>query len=145
MLDPKLVRENPRAVKEATRVKRVGSPELVDAWLAADERRRSAQTLADQIKAEQNKLGQQIGKLKRELKGGTNAELDAILAQSNELKAKQQAAAEQQSAAEAEAIQIMLQLPAIPDPSWPVGADEKDNVVVRTWADPSIPAAPLSG
>ena len=52
-------------------------------------------------------------------------DLDAILARSNEFKAKQQAAAEQQSAAEAESTQIMLQLPAIPDPSWPVGADEK--------------------
>jgi len=30
MLDPKLLRENPQAVKEATRVKRVGSPEMVD-------------------------------------------------------------------------------------------------------------------
>ena len=51
MLDPKLLRENPEAVKEATRVKRVGSPELVDAWVAADQRRRSSQTQADAIKA----------------------------------------------------------------------------------------------
>ena len=36
----------------------------------------------------------------------------------------------------------MLQLPAIPDPTWPVGKDDADNVVVRTWADPAAPAAP---
>ena len=67
MLDPKLIRETPELVKQATRVKRIGSPELVDQWLAADEKRRTAQTQADALKAEQNKLGQQVGKLKREL------------------------------------------------------------------------------
>jgi len=36
MLDPKFIRENPDIVKEATRVKRVATPEMVDAWLAAD-------------------------------------------------------------------------------------------------------------
>ena len=52
MLDPKLLRDHPEAVREATRVKRVASPELVDAWLAADQRRRGAQTLADELRAQ---------------------------------------------------------------------------------------------
>src|SRR3954470_9899031 len=60
MLDPKFVRENPDAVKEATRVKRVGSPELVDQWLAADERRRGAQAQADKLKADQKNAGEQM-------------------------------------------------------------------------------------
>jgi seryl-tRNA synthetase len=145
MLDPKFVREHPEDVKQATRVKGVGSPELVDAWLAADERRRSAQTAADALKAEQNKLGQQVGNLKRQLKGGTSPELEAVLAQTNELKAKQQLAADEQALAEADAQQIMLQLPAIPDPSWPVGKDAEENVVVRTWAAPDRPPIKLEG
>src|SRR5436190_9315500 len=136
MLDPKLIREQPELVKQAARVKRIGSPELVDQWLAADEKRRSAQTQADALKAEQNKLGQQVGKLKRELKGGTSAELEAVLAQSNEIKSKQQAAADEQVQAEARASEIMLQLPAIPDPNWPVGKDDTENVEMRKWADP---------
>ena len=50
MLDPKdCCGNNPDAVKDAARKKRVGSPELVDAWLAADERRRAAQTQADAL------------------------------------------------------------------------------------------------
>jgi seryl-tRNA synthetase len=44
MLDPQLLRENPEAVRAACRLKRIGSPELVDAWLATDEKRRQAQT-----------------------------------------------------------------------------------------------------
>lgn len=143
MLDPKLLRENPDAVKEAARVKRVGSAELVDAWRTADEKRRAAQLQADTLKSEQNKLGPEIAKLKRELKGGTNEQVEALLAKSNEFKAKQQAAAEEQAAAEAESAAIMLQLPAIPDPSWPIGVDDRDNVVVRAWADTKLLPKPL--
>src|SRR3954454_8840621 len=123
MLDPKLLRDTPQAVKEATRVKRVASPEKVDEWLAADARRRAAQTQADGLKAEQKKVGDQVGLLQRQLKGGTSPELEKVLKQANDLKARAQQLADEQATAEAEAQGIMLQLPAIPDPTWPVGKD----------------------
>src|SRR2546427_10701337 len=53
MLDPKLVRENPQAVRDATRVKRIASPDLVDSWLKADEKRRNSQLQADTLRNEQ--------------------------------------------------------------------------------------------
>lgn len=145
MLDPKLVRENPELVKETCRVKRVGSPELVDAWLSADTRRRTTQTQGDSVRAEQKKIGEQVGQLKRQFKGGTSPELEELLKQSNELKAKLQGGADEQAAAEAESNQIMLQLPAIPDPAWPIGKDADENAVHRMWADPSIKPEPLNG
>lgn len=145
MLDPKLLRENPDAVKEATRVKRVASPEMVDAWLAADTRRRNAQTKADALKSEQKKVGDQVGQLKRQLKGGTTPELEKLLAQASDFKIQAQALADEQAAAETETAAIMLQLPAIPDPTWPVGKDDADNVVARTWADPAQPPVKLEG
>lgn len=143
MLDPKLIRENAEAVKEATRVKRVGSPELVDAWVAADLKRRHAQTQVDAIKSEQKKAGDRVGQLKKQLKGGTSAELEEVLKQANELKNRAQLLAEEQALAEVEAHGIMLQLPAIPDRSWPVGKDDKDNVVARMWADAGHPPVTL--
>ena len=91
MLDPKLIRENPDLVKEATRVKRVGSPEIVDAWLAADAARRNAQARFDTLRAEQNRVGEQVGKLKRELKGQSSPELEALLASANGIKETQEA------------------------------------------------------
>jgi seryl-tRNA synthetase len=145
MLDPKLLRENPEAVKEATRVKRVASPEKVDAWLAADQRRRAAQTQVDALKSEQKKVGDQVGQLKRQLKGGSSPELEKLLEEANAFKARAQQLAEEQTAAEEEANAIMLQLPAIPDPSWPVGKDDADNVVDRVWADPTHPPVKLDG
>lgn len=144
MLDPKLLRENPEAVKQATRVKRVASPQAVDDWLKADEQRRAAQTQADTLRAEQKKLGDQVGQLKRQLKGEVSPELEQILARTNQIKQQLATLADQQAAAEAQAMQIMLQLPAIPDPTWPVGADASENVVVRQWADPAMPPRMLA-
>jgi seryl-tRNA synthetase len=143
MLDPKLIRENPDLVKEATRVKRVGSPEIVDAWLAADAARRNAQARFDTLRAEQNKLGEHVGKLKRELKGQGSPELEALLASANAIKETQEALSAERARLESEVQALMLQLPAIPDPTWPVGKDETENVVARTWADPSHPPVHL--
>src|SRR5690606_33292963 len=44
---------------------------------------------------------------------------------------------------EAQLQQILLELPNLPDASVPVGADETDNVVVRTWGEkPAFAFAP---
>src|SRR5262245_56918483 len=134
MLDPKFVRENPEALKQATRVKRIGSPQLVDEWLAADEKRRQSQTRADELRSEQRKIGEQVGTLKRQLKGQSSPELESLLQQTNTLKQQQQTMVDAQAAAEAQANEIMLQLPAIPDATWPVGADAAENKVARSWA-----------
>src|SRR5574339_134771 len=99
MLDPKFVRENPDAVKQATRVKRVASPEAVDAWLTADAARRNAQAQVDNLRSEQNKLGEQVGKLKRELKGQSSPELEKLLGAANSIKEKQDALNDERNAA----------------------------------------------
>jgi seryl-tRNA synthetase len=143
MLDPRLIRENPDLIKEATRVKRVGSPAMVDAWLAADAARRNAQAQFDALRAEQKKIGEQVGRLKRELRGQTSPELESLLAAADEIKQRQDMLSSERASAEAEADALMLQLPAVPDPSWPIGKDETENVVVRTWAAPEHPPVRL--
>lgn len=139
MLDPKFVREHPDAVKDAARIKRVGSAELVDQWLAADERRRVAQASADKLKADQRAAGEQMKQ--KDLSADERTQIQASLRQ---LKENVQALEKQQTEAEAESNVLMLQLPALPDPSWPQGKDDKDNVLVREWADPSRPPLPLA-
>jgi seryl-tRNA synthetase len=137
VLDPKFIRENPEIVKHATLAKRVASPELVDAWLAADATRRNSQTQFDSLRNEQKRLGELVGKLKRELKVGTTQELEKLIAKANAIKMQQDALMADLTGAESDCQTIMLQLPAIPDPSWPVGKDERENVVVRAWSDPT--------
>jgi seryl-tRNA synthetase len=143
MLDPKLLRDDPAVVKDAASKKRVGSPELVDAWLSADEKRRAAQTRGDALRAEQGKIGGEVGKLKGKLKGAASDELDALLAKASELKSQYELAVKEQTEAEAESAGIMLQLPAVPDPAWPVGRDADENVVVRQWNPPGKAPKPL--
>jgi len=145
MLDPKLLRDDPEKVRQAARVKRVGSAELVDQWLELDSQRRARQTKADGVRAEQNKLAELVGRLKRELKGGTNAELDTAMSRGAELKAELVRLLEEQTALEAKAQAVMLQLPAVPDPSWPIGKDDQENVLVRSWEAPGKPKLTLDG
>jgi seryl-tRNA synthetase len=137
MLDPKLLREQSDLVKQATRVKCIGSPELVDQWLAADEQRRAAQSAADKLKSDQKTAGE---KMRQKLSPDEQSQLQTSLRQ---LKENIQNLEKQQADAEARADEIMLQLPAIPDPSWPVGADDRENVEIRRWADPDRPPLPL--
>jgi seryl-tRNA synthetase len=144
MLDPKLVREQPDLVKDAARKKRVGSPELVDQWIALDEKRRAAQTRADALRAEQGKIGGEVGKLKGKLKGGTSPELEQLLARATELKQQSEAVIKEQADADAHAAEVMLQLPAVPDPTWPVGRDDGENVEHTRWADPAHPPRQMS-
>lgn len=144
MLDPKLVRESPDLVKDAARKKRVGSPELVDQWIALDEKRRAAQTRADSLRAEQGKIGGEVGKLKGKLKGGTSPDLEQLLARATELKQQSEAVIGEQAEAEAQAAAVMLQLPAIPDPTWPIGRDDSENVEHKRWADPAHPPRKMS-
>src|SRR5204863_8491350 len=94
---------------------------------------RAAQTEADRLKNEQKTEGE---KMKQKLSPDERTALQAGLRQ---LKESIQAKEKQQTDAEAEANQIMLQLPAIPDPSWPVGKDAEENLVVRTWPEGKTP------
>jgi seryl-tRNA synthetase len=61
VLDPKLVRDDPDAVRASQRL-RGADPSLVDALLAADDGRRAAVAAADSLRAEQKTLGRQIAK-----------------------------------------------------------------------------------
>ncbi len=155
MLDPKLLREQPDLVKRAALDKRVGSPEKVDQWVAVDLVRRNAQARADVLRAEQGKIGGEVGKLKGKLKGQlkdqlegqlkseASAELDGLLIRATDLKHQYEQAVHEQSEAETTAKELMLQLPAVPDPTWPIGKDDSENVEYEKWHDPSRP--PRSG
>ncbi|MDO9174623.1 MAG: serine--tRNA ligase, partial [Actinomycetota bacterium] len=91
MIDLKLLRENPDAVRASQRT-RGEDPALVDALLDADASRRAAVLAGDQLRAEQKALGKKVGKASAE-------DRPALLAGASELAAKVKAA----QAAEAEA------------------------------------------
>ncbi|WP_037911273.1 serine--tRNA ligase [Actinacidiphila yeochonensis] len=127
MIDLRLLREDPDRVRASQRA-RGEDVALVDELLSADERRRSAISRFDELRAEQRQLGKQIPKAQGE-------EKTALLARTKELaEAVKSADTEQQRAAD-DAQQLLLRLGNLVHPDAPVGGEE-DFVVLEQIGTP---------
>ncbi|WKD60229.1 Serine--tRNA ligase [Corynebacterium ciconiae DSM 44920] len=115
VIDLKFLRENPDVVRQS-QLNRGEDPALVDALLAADERRRSAIVDADALRSEQKAFGKKIGQAAPE-------DRPALLEGSNELKAKVKAADAEQKAAEAEVQELQMKLSNVVEGA-PAGGEE---------------------
>lgn len=124
MLDLHLIRERPDFVK--SELAKVGCPpEDVDAVIEADAQWRSLLREVEALRARRTQLSREIPTLpanEREPRKKEVRELGATLA---ELEARLQAAEQRLQ-------DLLLLLPNLPDPSVPVGRDERDNQVIRT-------------
>ncbi|MGW5050756.1 serine--tRNA ligase [Actinokineospora sp. NPDC004072] len=127
MIDLKVLREDPETVRASQRA-RGDDPAAVDALLAADERRRSAISRADTLRAEQKQFGKQVGKAR-------GAERDALIAKGKELAAEVKAAEAEQADAEAAFEVCHRALSNIVDPAAPVGGED-DYAVLETVGTP---------
>ena len=130
MLDLKLIRSDPERVRAGMR-KRGQDSAVLDSLLAADERRRATLTEVETLKAERNRVSEEIAKIKQ-------AKGDA-----GELIAEMRAVGERIKAFDAdlrdvdiEVERLSLMLPNLPDESTPAGATEAENVTVREWGKP---------
>ena len=93
MIDLKLLRENPDAVRQS-QTSRGEDPALVDTLLAADAARRTAISTADSLRAEQKAASKQVG-------AASADERPALLQRAKELAEQVKAAEAEQSEAEA--------------------------------------------
>jgi seryl-tRNA synthetase len=108
------------------------NPSLVDEFLTADRQWRSAVTELEEKQAEANRISKSIGALMAQ---GKKDEADAAKEQTRGLKewlSVQEPAARD---LEAKLREIELHFPNLPHESVPVGADESENPVVRTWGE----------
>ncbi|MER2137267.1 MAG: serine--tRNA ligase, partial [Arthrobacter sp.] len=67
MIDVNELRENPEKFRASQRA-RLADPELVDAIISADARRREARTRYETLRAEQNAFGKRVAQAKGEEK-----------------------------------------------------------------------------
>ena len=137
MLDMKFLRENPDIVKQNIKNKfQDDKIPMVDEVIALDEKRRTMQQEADDLRNKKNTLSKQIGALMKE---GKKEEAEKIKAEV----AKDAARLAELEAAEgpvAEEIQkIMYTIPNIIDPSVPIGKDDTENVEVTKYGEPVVP------
>jgi seryl-tRNA synthetase len=99
VIDPQLLREHPETVKSSQRA-RGGSPDLVDAALEADVRRRSAISESEALRASQKALGKQVAQAQGD-------EKQALLAQAQELAGRVKQLAQTATDAEADFASIL--------------------------------------
>lgn len=125
MLDPHLLRENPKLFKDGAK-KKGSDPKLVDEFLKLDEKLRTLKRKVEDSRAEQNKAAKEIA-------GFTGKTKEKAIKSMQKLKAELKEQEEALKPLEAEISALMLRLPAPPAEKVPFGKTDKDNVEVRKW------------
>ena len=128
MLDLKLIREDPDAVRAA--LSRRGGSYPIDAVLEADARRRAAQARIDELRAERKKGDKRIATLQSAEKTAELARLKSLSDEIAVLEAEEAAAA-------AELNHMLLEIPNIPHESVPPGTSDEDNVELYRVGEPT--------
>jgi len=121
MLDIKFIRENLELCKKAA----VNKNREVD-WvglLALDEKRKALIQKAETLRAERNEV--------------SRSRTDEGIARGKAIKEELKGLEDELRETEEQFIQAMFTVPNVPDPSVPVGKDERDNVEVKRWGEPT--------
>ncbi|MFH1684399.1 MAG: serine--tRNA ligase, partial [Candidatus Margulisiibacteriota bacterium] len=127
MLDPKLIRNNPDAVKRGLK-NRKADASLVDSFLTVDEEWRKLTVEVDELKAKRNKASDQIAEMKKKKQPA-----DEIIAETKTLSSRIKELDEEQRKIEQRLNVVALEMPNAPHHSVPVGVDSRDNIEVRSW------------
>jgi seryl-tRNA synthetase len=127
VIDLKVLRDNPDAVKHSQKV-RGEDPTIVDQLLAADTLSRAAITEFETLRAEQNTLSKAVGSAKGDEKA-------ALLENAKALASQVKAADAKRGEAEAKTNSLLLQIANLIDLKAPVGGEE-DFLVIEEIGTP---------
>ena len=137
MLDIKFICENPELVKENIRKKfKDNKLPLVDELISLYNEKCDANSRANELRANRNKISKQIGVLMGQGKREEAEEMKRLVnEQAEELKALE----EKEDALSKKVLEIQMKIPNIVDPSVPVGKDDSENVEVEQFGEQSHP------
>lgn len=132
MFDAKFIRENEEAIRDTIkRQKKDSLLTILDELLVHDERWRELKHQVDGLRAERNKVSEQINETKK--KGGDISEL---VAKAKEIPVSlKKVEEEMHGLGKKEIIPRLKQIPNIMHEDVPFGTDDKDNVEVEKWGD----------
>jgi seryl-tRNA synthetase len=130
MIDLAFVRANLALVEEKLRSRGMDPAVVLGDFAAIDRERREAITQVETLKAQRNKLTEEIAKLRRE---GTDT--TAQTEQTRILKTQVESLEAAATNADDRLREIMQTLPNLPSDSVPVGKDEHANRVEKTWGE----------
>src|ERR1700722_11944748 len=138
MLDLAFVRANLPLVEEKLRARGQDPAALLGDFLAIDANRRERITEAEQLKAQRNKLSEEVARLK---KSGQDA--TAVVEETRALKEKMESLDAAARVAEEQLRTILQRIPNLPHDSVPAGKSEHDNVEIKRWGtQPAFNFAP---
>ena len=137
MLDIKFVRENPELVKENIKKKFQDSKlPLVDEVIELDEKNRTTQQEADNLRASRNKLSKEIGALMAQ---GKKEEAEEVKAQVTKNAERLAELEKINNDLKDKILKIMYTIPQMIDDSVPVGKDDSENVEIEKFGEPIVP------
>lgn len=116
MIDVRILRDDPDRIRAAQK-RRGESPEVVDALVGADERRRSSIGEFESLRSEQKQIGKQIAQAQGE-------EKQNLLSRTTELAGKVKAAETEQAEANTTFVDLLKTLPNIASPQAPEGGED---------------------
>jgi seryl-tRNA synthetase len=131
MLDINLLRKDLDAVLAGLNARK--SPQAfldLAGFTSLEAERKTIQTRTEELQARRNGLSKQIGQLKAK---GTAAEVDAVMAQTADIKTELEHSAAQLERIQSDMQAMLLAVPNLPHASVPRGTDEHGNVVARSW------------
>jgi seryl-tRNA synthetase len=129
MLDARLLRSDPDAV--AANLARRGFTLDVERFRALEDRRKSAQVAADEVRAARNAYAKSVGKAKAQ-----GQDIASLLAEGEALARRLEGLDSELVSVQAEFDDLTLGLPNLLHESVPEGRDETANVEVRRWGTP---------
>lgn len=139
MIDIRDLRENPDKYRTGAANKNY-DPALVDQLLAVDAQLRALTTRQQELTAEKNRIGKQIGQLAGQLKkadgdqkAAVQRQMEELQARPNQIKAEEARLEEEIRPLESQRDGILLMLPQPADADVPVGKSAMDNVELSRW------------
>ncbi len=127
MLEIQRIRNEKEAVITGLKKRNFDATEIVESLLTVDLQWRNSKTEFESISAELNILAKEIGEL---FKQGKQAEATAAKAKTSDLKEKEALLKTTVEGLDAQIIQLLYQLPNVPNEIVPAGKSELDNVNV---------------
>ena len=129
MLDPKLLRSDPKAVASA--LKKRGFELDVNAFTALEEERKAVQIKTESLQQERNSRSKNIGKAK-----ASGEDIAPLLKEVESLKSQLAQADDELKSIQEKMDALLASVPNLPADEVPEGKDEDDNVEVRRWGTP---------
>src|SRR5215467_12494967 len=130
MLDLAFVRDNLAAVEEMLRRRGMDPAQTLGKFRAVDDRRRQLITQAETLKAQRNRLSEEIAKLK---KAGQNDAAATSMEQAKALRERGENLEKQAGETDQELRNLLAVIPNMLHESVPEGHSADDNVEVRRW------------